>query len=531
MLPARLIAQTVVSAVLVLPAAAPATASAWHLTRTATITVPASFSSGGPNQFGYRVEISGDGSTIVAGENGWKVHRALVFARTPSGWACQAVLQGPANYSIGHKSMALSRDGSVAVIGAENGAVVFTRAAGIWTQASVLGSAWMEADATVGVSDTGTRAFVRDRVYDRQGAGWSSGTTLVGRNPFGAGAFGSAGASSGDGQTVVIAGPASTESSGTLWTFAPAGGGTWPQIGEPAAVPSEHLALTPDGQTLLAAGGRRGSGAAILRRTASGWTMQADLDAMLAGRSTTAAGGVAISDAADFAVSGAGENAVRLFARDSSGWHLQPGRVIEALDDGDVAMTGDGSTAIFGDPHAADGVGHPDVGAVHVYTLQPGDLPEDPRDGFSSESRPAGTSGQAGSQPEPASAAQGASGGAGTGAVAQITAAQVRRMLGPGRLRARDALARRGLTFSASAPAAGTLTVRWTSAGKHATVLARGTRTFTAAGPGQVNVKLTRVGRTTITRHRKAKITVRGTFIPTGGTSPVTSSKPATVVP
>ncbi|MBJ7332365.1 MAG: hypothetical protein JHC95_20895 [Solirubrobacteraceae bacterium] len=515
-------------ALLSLTFAAPA--SGWQMVRTGTVTPPAGLPGAGANAFGSRVALSADGSTLIVGEPG--ADRVIAFARTESGWTHEGTLQGPPGQDFGGSRLALTRDRSVAVIATGDGALVFTRTAGSWTQTAQLGAGTV---TDVDVSGDGTRAVVGAKIFDRQGAGWTAGTTVTGLNLIGSGTFGGGAAISDDGQVVVMNGPPSVNGQGNLWTFLPGPGGTWPEMGGPLPEPTQSMALTPDGQTLINAG-------RVLERSGSSWTFRGDLRTLITGASYDLGGAVTISDDGKVMLAGGGstQSGTWLFVREPDKAWQQPGPIANPDDArGGLSLTGDGSTAVIGNPEAADADGNDGVGEVVVLELRPGN-PDDGRGGGGAGGGGGGAGGGGGgaeqpgpADPAPKPADSGPPSGQGGGSLAGgVTTGQVAKMLGPSAVR-RNArtLIQRGFSFAVTAPAAGRLQIRWLAgpSGKSETVLASGQRTFANPGTAKVTMKLTRAGRTAVRRGKKLKVTVSGVFSPANGGTVVTASQKATM--
>jgi hypothetical protein len=150
----------------------------------------------GTGRFGYRVALSGDGSTALIGGRGdnGNLGAAWMFARSGSTWSEQGPkLVGPAeeNEEFGY-SVALSSDGNVAIVGAP-------RADG------AQGAAWL---------------------YQRRGTSWSEpAVALQASGEQGNASYGASVALSSDAQTALVGGPSETGAKGTrpgaVWAFGP----------------------------------------------------------------------------------------------------------------------------------------------------------------------------------------------------------------------------------------------------------------------------------------------------------------------
>ena len=171
--------------------------------------------------FGTAVAVSADGNTALVGapQDGGSSGAVFVFARHDGTWSQTARLVGNCTANCAHEgtgevgtglfggSVALSDDGTVALIGAGNDASdagaawVFTQAGGTWTQQG----AKLVGDCTSSCGSEGT------------------GET-------GTGSFGDAVALSGNGTTAVIGAPNDNTAAGGAWVFTPSDG-TWHQKG------------------------------------------------------------------------------------------------------------------------------------------------------------------------------------------------------------------------------------------------------------------------------------------------------------
>jgi hypothetical protein len=254
------------------------------------------------------------------------------------------------------RSVALSEDGSTAVVGApredgSRGAVwIYTRSGSSWTQATELSSPEPGLSRHFGVSVAASAngdtiavgaPLLRGRVwvFTRSGSSWVAvGGALAGPDEEGEAFFGHSIALSADGETVAVGGPGDNGKHGAAWIFTRSGPG-WVQQGSKITGAGEisegrfgsSVALSGDGSTALvgARGDDEGVGAAWLySETGSGWAQQGP---MLKGHEEASEGfgySVALSSGGTRALVGAddGENArgdARLFERSGSTWQLQ----------------------------------------------------------------------------------------------------------------------------------------------------------------------------------------------------------------
>jgi hypothetical protein len=289
-------------------------------------------------RFGSSVALSGSGELALVGapsEDGG-VGAAFTFARSQEGWAEQGtMLTVPTAASEGGgcssedaeeteggeevgeesgeeveeahscdfgRSVALSQDGSTAVVGAprENGnrgAVwIYARSGSSWTQATELNSPEPGLNRHFGVSvavssDGDTIAvgapFLRGRVwvFARSGSGWVPiGGALSGAGEEGEGFFGHSVALSADGDTLLVGAPCDNGKQGAVWIFTRAGAG-WVEQGSKITGSGESpegrfgssIALSGDGSTALvgARGNEEDVGAVwVYSETGDGWAQQ-----------------------------------------------------------------------------------------------------------------------------------------------------------------------------------------------------------------------------------------------------------------
>jgi hypothetical protein len=312
-------------------------------------------SAGANLQFGWRVALSGDGSTMLIGGAADTSNRgaAWVFTRSGSTWAQQGEALtgsgGTGNGSFGY-SVALSADGNTALIGAPTDDGV--------------GAAW---------------------VFTRSGSQWTQqGSKLTGSGETGEGKFGRSVALSADGNTALIGGAYDYGLSGAAWVFTRSGS-TWTQDGSKLIANDESaseesnfgwsVALSSDGNTALIGGWADNNyyGAAwVFTRSGSTWTQQ--------GKKLTSGGGdrpwfgysVALSADGNTALIGApGEvrptdinefpgygdlGSAWVFSRSGSTWTHQGEKLTAPLDGFapelgyGVALSADGNTALIGAP-------------------------------------------------------------------------------------------------------------------------------------------------------------------------------------
>ena len=255
---------------------------------------------GSPGYFGRSVALSVDGNTALIGGFGDNndAGAAWVFTRSGSTWTQQGPKltgsdeTGAASFG---GSVALSPNGNIALIGGQFdnnyvGAVwVFTRTGSTWTQQ---GAKLTASDGTgyfgssIALSPDGTAALIGGStavwLFTHSGSTWTQqGAKLTASDP-GAVAFGRSVSLSADGNTALISGSDSS-GVGAAWVFTRSGS-TWTQQGSQLAVSdlgagdfASSVALSADGNTaLIGHAGNNGHAGAVWVFTRSGltWTQQ-----------------------------------------------------------------------------------------------------------------------------------------------------------------------------------------------------------------------------------------------------------------
>ena len=282
-----------------------------------------------------------------------------IFVHSGETWAPQGGTISPGR-EFGHGSfgisVALSADGDTAIVGSpkeEKGAgaaYVFTRSGETWTQQARFtgGERIGHADfgRRVAISSDGQTALVGGYADDNEaGAAWvfvrsgeewiQQGPKLTGPSETGAGQFGGDVALSGEGNTALIGGPTDNGGVGAAWFFARSEG-TWTPQG-PKITPTEE------------------SGPAEFGRSVS-LADEGD-EALIGGPNDNGDSGAAWV----FDLEGeTWDQSSKLTAPAVKG-HPDFGR--------DVALSGNGETALVGAPKAHVGLG----GAAWVFTLQGGE--------------------------------------------------------------------------------------------------------------------------------------------------------------
>jgi hypothetical protein len=273
--------------------------------------------------FGGSVALSSDGTTALIGgpHDSHGAGAVWVFTRSGSVWTQQGEKLTPNEPTEGFgASAALSADGTTALVGAERGsrAWIFTWSGSAWSQQAELGSG-----GAVALSSDGSTALVGGSVFVRSGSTWSAQAQLD---------AGSAVALSSDGNIALVGDGASNGASGSAAVFARSGT-TWTQQGSP---------LTGVGEE-----GAGGFGASV---------------ALSAAGDTALIGGP--NDGLVGEVGAAG--AVWVFTRFGATWTQQgeklfpggqPGEFFVAGMGQSVGLSGDGDTALIGEPLKFEEVG------------------------------------------------------------------------------------------------------------------------------------------------------------------------------
>ncbi len=373
--------------------------------------------------FGTSVALSEDGDTALIGAGliggiGTSEAAAWVFTRSGSTWAQQgAKLTGAGRIGENHFgwSVALSADGKTGLIGGPwdndygGAAWVFTRSGETWSQdgEKLTGSGQTgngEFGYSVALSADGNTAVVggpEDNdwigsawVFTRSGETWTQqGPKLVGdctsdcagegTGEIKEGRFGESVAVSADGDTALVGAPRDG-SNGAVWVFTRSGS-IWTQQGgkltgnEGGGFFGDDAALSADGNTALI-GAPSGFGAAyVFTRSGETWAQQGS---KLTGTGETGQGSfgtsVALSEDGDTALIGRpcdyieSENclgAAWVFTRSGAIWTQQgakltgTGETAASRFGESVALSGNGNTALIGDPNE-----HERHGAAWVFT-------------------------------------------------------------------------------------------------------------------------------------------------------------------
>jgi hypothetical protein len=393
----------------------------------------------GVANFGISAALSADGNTALIGgaDDNNLVGAAWVFTRSGGTWTQQGPKLtggGESNQAEFGTAVALSADGNTALIGGPIDAVsqqgaawVFTRSGGVWTQQGpkLVGSGAANAaeqGSSVALSGDGSTALVGADaggrtasgsawVFTRSGSTWTQqGSKLTTGNAADLTNFGHGVALSADGNTALIGAPDDgTPGPGGAWVFTRSGT-TWtlgPKLlaGNNSAF-GWGVALSADASTALISGPDDGydqstnsaPGAAwVFNRSGSTWSQGPKLTSAQSGVYNF---GTTVALSGDGSTALIGNNSVAaqprawLFARSGSTWALQASPLTPTDRPSDVAqyatsvaLSFDGTTAVAG------GEGSPPQGAAWVFVPGTSSVPPPPGGGPppSSSALPANT--------------------------------------------------------------------------------------------------------------------------------------------
>lgn len=232
------------------------------------------------------------------------------------------------------------------------------------------------------------------------------GSKLSGSGEIDHGAFGDSVALSANGSTAIVGAPQDTHGKGAVWVFERSGS-TWAQQGGKITASGEvghgyfgiSVALSADGNTALIGSPKDGKGEGatyVLTRSGETWTQAAKLTGGEQVGHANFGRRVAISSDGQTALMGGfadnnGAGAAWVFARSGESWTEQGGKLTGPAEagagqfGGDVALSGDGNTALIGGP-ADNGA----VGAVWFFARTAGAwAPEGPKITATEETGPA----------------------------------------------------------------------------------------------------------------------------------------------
>jgi FG-GAP-like repeat/FG-GAP repeat len=238
-------------------------------------------------QFGTSVALSADGNTALVGgpADNTNVGAVWIYTRSAGVWTQQTKLVSPDSGAQFGNAVALSADGSTALVGGPGdntnvgAAWVFTYGSGMWSQQAKLLASDAVGQAlqgfSVSLSVDGNTAVIGGYgdnantgaawIFTRSGSSWAQqGMKLVGSGAVGQAQQGYSVALSGDGNTAMAGGPGDNPTNasgiGAAWVFVNSGG-VWAQqgaklVGSPSDMfrpPAQgfSVALSDDGKTAL----------------------------------------------------------------------------------------------------------------------------------------------------------------------------------------------------------------------------------------------------------------------------------------
>ena len=358
------------------------------------------------DSFGYASALAGDGLTAVVGAPFLNSAAGEAYVFTPSGttWAQQSTLLGgdTASTDLFGSAAAISSDGTLALIGAPGkssgtGAVYFfTRTGTTWTQLKELtGSAAATGfGVSVALSSDGSTALVGANlagssagtayVYARSGSTWNLQQQLAPTTASVAGdQFGESVSLSGDGSTALVGAPGTFPFTvpGTAYAFTRTGT-TWTQhqkLGETSPANGDSfgysVSVSRDGSTAIvgADGVSTGAGAAYVYTTGLTWTQQAKLAPADPASGDQFGEAVTVAGDGNTAVVGAPQKstftgAAYVFGRSGSTW-TQAQKLtasdanVDRMFGRSVSASMDGSTLLIGNDSKAT------AGAAYVFAL------------------------------------------------------------------------------------------------------------------------------------------------------------------
>lgn len=284
----------------------------------------------GKGQFGFRVAVSSAGDAAVVGGpfDNSNAGAVWAFTRTGATWSQQGsklTATGEVGGAAFGAGVAVASDGNTALIGGPwdsskaGAAWVFTRAGATWTQQQKLtGSGPISTfGSEVALSSDGSTALIGSPFEEGQvGGAWvfTLQAKLTGEGENGEGNFGYALAISSDGTTALVGGPSDNPALGeggvgAAWVFVRSASGTWVQQaqlfgkGELGRANFGHsVALSLDGNTALIGGptDNGGTGAAwVFTRAGTSWTEQTKLTATSAEEKAGGGFGISVALSAD----------------------------------------------------------------------------------------------------------------------------------------------------------------------------------------------------------------------------------------
>jgi len=371
-----------------------------------SLTIPAGANA---HAFGTSVALSSSGTTALVGDpSGGATSHGVAYSFAGTSWGTASKLVEPPNKGAYGSSVALSGDGTTAIVGDPTGgasqdgaANVETFSAGAWSSPTALtrpsGAKAFGTSVALG-GTSGTVALVGDpqtgvtgatgaaTVYSGSGAVWSTGSALAA--PIGAVSFGTSVAASMDGSTALVGDPGGADLNpsltGTATTFS-TNGASW-NLGTQVAGGATNansfgtsLAMSSDGSTVIEGDPAVIGGAASVftyngSALSPGTALAPPAGAVSFGTSValSANGRVAlVGDPGSFNSSTGTGGTATVYTFNGTSWSagtpLPPPNTDTdtATDFGtSVALSANGTTALVGDPQGGTG-----TGAATVFTF------------------------------------------------------------------------------------------------------------------------------------------------------------------
>jgi hypothetical protein len=253
-------------------------------------------------QGGGGVALSADGNTALIGRKFDGFGEAFIYVRTGSSWSLQEVLLNPDGRTAGFgSSVALAGDGSTALITVQarregppdpepGDAFVYVREGSTWTRQG-LGLEGVQPGGSVALSGDGSTALLGQAgsalVFTRSGSTWTQqGPPLAPSDAGGEAAFGRSVALSQGGDVALVGGPGDAAGAGAAWVFARSES-SWSQQGPKLTGGGESgegefgasVALAAEATVALIGGPRdvKSTGAAwLFERSGDGWSQDGE---------------------------------------------------------------------------------------------------------------------------------------------------------------------------------------------------------------------------------------------------------------
>ncbi len=348
------------------------------------------------SEFGYSVALSGNGEVALVGapDTNSNAGAAYVYTydSTTGTWGSPVTLSVPSGaFNFGY-SVSLSSDGTVALIGATytnsntGAAYVYTYSGGTWSSPVALSvpSGAGQFGSSVALSSDGTVALVGARdtsdtngslgaayVYTYSGGTWSSPVALS--VPSGAALFGASVALSSDGMVALVGAPVTNSGAGAAYVYTSSSTGGWNSTPVTLSVPSGagqfgySVALSSDGTVALVGAPLAGDGATYVY-TYSGGTWSSPVALSVPSGAVEFGLSVALSSDGTVALVGApvtssGADAAYVYTSSTETWSSVSVPVPLSAPSGagyfgaSVSLSSDGTVALLGATYTNGGAG------------------------------------------------------------------------------------------------------------------------------------------------------------------------------